>query len=71
MKAISQAFSNNNLIVSGTIVFDIAILQIRGDLQKYLRNSPTRIIVLWVGRAYAHLVLQIALDNDVVGPNFV
>jgi ABC-type amino acid transport substrate-binding protein len=53
------------------IVFDISTLTIRGDLKYLLRNSPKRIILVWAAPNYASLILQNALDSDVIGPQFI
>ncbi|CAF4277989.1 unnamed protein product, partial [Rotaria sordida] len=68
--AISNAFNNSRLTVSQMIVFDIAILSIRGDLKSLLINAAARIVVLWAESLYTYLILQEALDSNVVGPQF-
>ncbi|CAF1568309.1 unnamed protein product [Adineta steineri] len=69
-KVISEVFNNNGLEVSGTIIFDIATLRIRGNLKTYLASSSTRIVLLWTDPIYTTLILQNALDSDVLGPQF-
>lgn len=69
-KAIALAFQNNGLIVSSIIAFDIAQHRIRGDLKEELTNSPTRIVILWTESVYASIILQNALEYDVLGPKF-
>ncbi|CAF1381720.1 unnamed protein product [Adineta steineri] len=69
-KVISEVFNNNGLVVSSTIIFDIATLRIRGNLKTYLASSSTRIILLWADPIYTPLILQNAIDSDVVGPQF-
>ena len=70
-KIISQTFVKNRLSVNELIVFDIATLRIRGDLKKYLTNSPTRIVVAWLEPNYTSIILQEALAADVLGPHFI
>ncbi|CAF0965076.1 unnamed protein product [Rotaria sordida] len=70
-KVISEVFIRNGIIVREMIVFDIVTRRIRGDLKKSLTSSATRIVVLWVQSTYTSLVLQNALDSDVVGPQFI
>ncbi|CAF5099657.1 unnamed protein product, partial [Rotaria sp. Silwood1] len=69
-KAISEAFIKSDLTVSQMIIFDIVMLSIRGDLKSLLTNAATRIVVLWVESMYTPLILQKALDSNVVGPYF-
>ncbi|CAF3703099.1 unnamed protein product [Rotaria sordida] len=52
------------------VVFDISILNIRGDLKSLLTNAATRIVVLWAEPIYRFLILQKALDSNVVDPYF-
>ncbi|CAF2829774.1 unnamed protein product [Rotaria sp. Silwood2] len=52
------------------IEFDIDIFNIRGDLQRLLTKSATRIIVLWAESIYTSLIVQYALDQNLVGPYF-
>ena len=68
--AISEAFNKNNLTVTEMVLFSIMTLTIRGDLKSLLTSSPVRIVILWVDSNYASLILQNALDDDVVGPHF-
>ncbi|CAF4079928.1 unnamed protein product, partial [Rotaria sordida] len=70
MEVISNAFSENNLIISKFIVFDIATQHIRGDLKDILSTTPTRIIIVWADDYHTSLILQIALNFDVLGPYF-
>ncbi|CAF1331286.1 unnamed protein product [Rotaria sordida] len=69
-EVISNAFSENNLIISKFIVFDIATQHIRGDLKDILSTTPTRIIIVWADDYHTSLILQIALNFDVLGPYF-
>jgi ABC-type amino acid transport substrate-binding protein/ABC-type branched-subunit amino acid transport system substrate-binding protein len=69
-KAITETFEKNNLKVIEMIVFDIATRTIRGDLKGLLTSSSSRIVLLWTLTDYTALVLQNALDNNVVGPQF-
>ncbi|CAF1282241.1 unnamed protein product [Rotaria sordida] len=70
MEVISNAFSENNLIISKFIVFDIATQHIRGVLKDILSTTPTRIIIVWADDYHTSLILQIALNFDVLGPYF-
>ncbi|CAF4323413.1 unnamed protein product, partial [Adineta steineri] len=56
--------------VNKLIVFDIATLQIQGDLNNLLTNSPSRIVILWTTEIYKPIVLQSALNSNFVGPKF-
>ncbi|CAF1226955.1 unnamed protein product [Rotaria sp. Silwood1] len=69
-KAIIRAFQNNGLIVRKSLVFDITTHQIRGDLKNELISSSTRLVILWVESTFISLILQKAIDQDVLGPQF-
>ncbi|CAF3405653.1 unnamed protein product [Rotaria sp. Silwood1] len=69
-EVISNAFNENNLIVSVLVVFDIATQHIRDDLKDILSKTSTRIIILWADEYHTSLILQIALNLDVLGPRF-
>ncbi|CAF3177457.1 unnamed protein product [Rotaria sp. Silwood2] len=70
MEVISNAFSENNLIISKLVVFDIATQHIRDDLKDILSKTATRIIIVWADEYHTSLILQIALNFDVLGPCF-
>ena len=69
-KAITEIFNNHGLLIRTMIVFDIATGRIQGDLKSLLLNSPTRLVVVWVDTTYTSLLVQMALDSDVLGPQF-
>ncbi|CAF4024596.1 unnamed protein product [Rotaria sordida] len=52
------------------VVFDIATQHIRGDLKDILSTTSTRIIIVWADDYHTSLILQIALNFDVLGPYF-
>ncbi|CAF4021535.1 unnamed protein product [Adineta steineri] len=69
-KIINEAFIKNNLTISNMVVFDIITLRIRGNLMNILTSSSTRIVLVWASASYTSLIVQEALDSDVVGPYF-
>ncbi len=69
-KVINDAFINNGLTVKNTLVFDIATGNFRDDLKNTLTGSSTRIVLLWAFSSYTHIILQKAIDSDVLGPQF-
>ncbi|CAF1689934.1 unnamed protein product, partial [Adineta ricciae] len=69
-KSISETFDRHGLNVTGMIIFDIVTRTIGDDLKTLLNSRSTRIVILWVEENYAALVLQQALDCDVLGPRF-
>ncbi|CAF1053639.1 unnamed protein product [Adineta ricciae] len=69
-KSISETFDKHGLNVTGMIIFDIVTRTIRDDLKTLLNSRSARIVILWVEENYAALVLQQALDCDVLGPRF-
>lgn len=69
-KFISQAFNEIEVAVRKTVIFDIITKKIRGDLKSLLTSSSTRVVVVWVDPVYTPFVIKIALENDVLGPQF-
>lgn len=69
-KAINEEFIRNNLTVINTIVFDIRTRSFRDPLKTSLTSSSTRIVLLWAESKHTSLILQKALDADVLGPRF-
>ncbi|UJR11060.1 hypothetical protein I4U23_015244 [Adineta vaga] len=70
LDAISSALSDQNIAVTDTIIFDIATLSIRGDLQPLLTKNSARIVILWAMGTYATIIINNALRVDVLGPQF-
>ncbi|CAF3644406.1 unnamed protein product [Adineta steineri] len=70
-KVITDAFNNNNLTITQMIMFDIVTRTIRGDLKSLLLSSSIRNVILWAETDYASLILQEAIDCDVLGPQFI
>ena len=71
MKVITAAFQNRGLSVANPIMFDIAMNSTRGDLKSQLLRSSTRIVLLWTQAIYAEMILQNAIRNRVLGPQFL
>jgi ABC-type amino acid transport substrate-binding protein/ABC-type branched-subunit amino acid transport system substrate-binding protein len=69
-KALSQVFSSVGLIVRELIEFDIATGTIQGNLKVRLTSSPARIVLVWAESEYTSLIVQHALDHDILGPQF-
>ncbi|CAF4372499.1 unnamed protein product [Rotaria sp. Silwood2] len=69
-KSISDAFYISGLTVTQMILFDIAKRSFRTDLKNALMNSPTRIIIVWAETVYTYIILEEALQSNVVGPYF-
>ncbi|CAF1116476.1 unnamed protein product [Adineta steineri] len=69
-KVITNAFNNNNLTITQMIMFDTVTHTIRGDLKSLLFSSPIRNVILWAETDYTSLILQEAIDCDVLGPQF-
>ncbi|CAF1093486.1 unnamed protein product [Rotaria sordida] len=70
-KVLSEAFSKNSVTVVRMIEFDITTFTIQSDLKTPLINSSTRIVILWADSIYTSLILQYALDYNVLGPKFI
>ena len=71
MRMISEAFLKNNFNVKEMIKFDMATGTISGDFKHYLTNSGTRIVILWAIPISTSIILQQALDHDLLGPHFL
>jgi len=69
--ALSEVFDENNLIVSTTLLYDLSTLTFRGDFKNTLLESSSRIVLLWTDIFHTSTILQSALDNDVLGPQFL
>ncbi|UJR27764.1 hypothetical protein I4U23_009037 [Adineta vaga] len=69
-KTITQAFSDRQVIVRQTIIFDVTTRIIRGDLKVLLTSSSTRVVVLWADPIHTPSIIQNALDENVLGPQF-
>ncbi|CAF4016375.1 unnamed protein product [Rotaria sordida] len=67
---IKDEFHKNDLTVATMVVFDIETRSIRGNLSTSLIASSSRIVVLWATSTYTPLILQNALDSNVLGPKF-
>jgi ABC-type branched-subunit amino acid transport system substrate-binding protein/ABC-type amino acid transport substrate-binding protein len=70
VKAISEAFNKNKLTIGEMIVFDISTSNISGNLRYLLNRSSIRIVLVWAIPDYITLILQQAIEDDVVGPQF-
>ena len=69
-KAIDEAFYKNGLTVTEMIIFDIATHAVRGDLKSLLTSSSSRTVIVWAESRHTELILQNALQSDVIGPHF-
>ncbi|CAF4797467.1 unnamed protein product, partial [Rotaria sp. Silwood2] len=69
-RSINDLFNASGITVVEMIVYDIARNSILGNLKTYLTNNPTRIVILWAESVYTSLILQDALDSNLVGPYF-
>ncbi|CAF1583868.1 unnamed protein product, partial [Didymodactylos carnosus] len=71
MNAINEAFNDNGLLVRDIFAFDIVTLTYSSDIISGLTSDAARIVILWTETTYTSLILQYALDNDLLGPQFV
>ena len=69
-RVISEAFNDNGLSVDQTIIYNINTLTLQENFKSVLLDSPTRIVVLWTSEPYTQMIVQTALDADVLGPKF-
>ena len=68
---ITDSFNKNNLQVTDTLLYDTSALKFRGDLKTTLISSTSRIVILWAETYHTSIILQNALDNNVLGPQFL
>ncbi|UJR12678.1 hypothetical protein I4U23_016852 [Adineta vaga] len=71
IKIINQIFINYGLIIKQFLIFNIKTFEIEGDFKNSLIKSTTRIIFVWAKSNYTNLILQKALDIDVIGSQFI
>ena len=69
--AITRTFVENKLSISDTLIFDIVTLSFYNDLKTILTNSVSRIVILWTSEANTIRIVQNALDNNLLGPQFL
>jgi len=67
---ILQALNDAQVVVTKTIAYDLSTKKIAGDLKTMLTTSSARVVILWMDAINAPVVIQSALDNDVLGPQF-
>ena len=67
---LSQVFTDIGVTVRQSIIFDLATKTIRGDLKGLIAGSSTRIVILWADPVNTILVLQFALESDVLSPQY-
>lgn len=70
LKVISEAFSNEKILITEVIIFDIMTENFQEDWQNLLRKSSIRTVLVWARSYYTTSILFHALKNDVVGPQF-
>ena len=66
-----DAFEKRGVLITGTIAFDAATQNLRGNLTRLLMKSTSRVIVLWTEAKYTSMILEEAANNDLLGPSFV
>ncbi|CAF2962542.1 unnamed protein product, partial [Rotaria sp. Silwood2] len=69
-RALSDTLSKNSVTFIQKIAFDIITHNFQSDLKTSLINTLTRIVILWAESYYASLILQYALNYNVLGPKF-
>ena len=70
IKVISEAFSNGKIEITEVIVFDVTTLDFQNNLKQSLRKSRTRIVLVWGKSYYTQMIVQKAIEDDVLGPQF-
>jgi len=66
-RAISEMFNSHRFNISQTILFDIRTQTIRSKLKHLRTNNPTRIVVVWAMKKYATMIVQQALEGQLLG----
>ena len=69
-RVISEAFNDNGLSVDQTIIYNINTLTLQENFKSLLLASPSRIVIMWTSEPYTQMIVQTALDADVLGPQF-
>ena len=69
-RVISEAFNDNGLSVDQNIIYNINTLTLQENFKSLLLASPSRIVIMWTSEPYTQMIVQTALDADVLGPQF-
>lgn len=67
---ITNLFNQYNLTIVDSIIFDLTTNRTRADLSNTLMSSSIRIVILWAFPEYASIVIQNALDDNLIGSGF-
>ncbi|UJR16836.1 hypothetical protein I4U23_003735 [Adineta vaga] len=70
-KSIHDEFNRRKLLITKTIQFDINTYEIKDDFKSVLTLSSTRIVIVWAETAYTNLIVQKALNESLLGPQFL
>ncbi|CAF3309520.1 unnamed protein product [Rotaria sp. Silwood2] len=71
MQFLSQKFSQTNIKTSEIIKFNMKEQNFQIDLKKTLLNSSSRIVILWANKKSTITILNTALKENLIGPDFV
>lgn len=68
--AIKDALTSIDLEVATMVVFNTETRNFEGNLSSSLVGSSSRIVVLWATSTFTSVIIQMALDANVLGPKF-
>ena len=71
VRAVTEAFEFNHLLIHESVVFDVTKRAIRGDLSDRLLNSATRVVVVWADPIFTSTIVREAANNNLLGPRFI
>ncbi|CAF4078580.1 unnamed protein product [Adineta steineri] len=72
MNEINKIFNNYNITIINKILFDVQTESIENNnFKNILLTSSSRIVLLWTNRNYTNLILQNAIDLDILSPQFI
>ena len=71
VRAVTEAFEFNHLVIRDSIVFDVVKRAIRGNLSNWLLKGASRVIVLWADPIFTSTIVREAANNNLLGPRFI
>ncbi|CAF5106346.1 unnamed protein product, partial [Rotaria sp. Silwood1] len=71
MKFLTQKFSTMNIKTLEKIKFDIKQQNFQIDFKNTLRDSSSRIVIVWTNEKSTITILEKALEDNLIGPYFV
>lgn len=70
LRAIQSSFSLQNLTILQDVKVDLINRRSFDELQNVVKNSATRLIILWAETTYSMNIIRYAIKVDILGPHF-